>query len=189
MAGAYKFGNLNASGDEVPFQYPNCWAVEKTTGPSRLVIAPAGRYIELMIRLTVAMREPFGLLYVLLVPRAGEGESGRYQSPAPVSSAELETFLWRYQDLLEKDARQHLWIISVGGSSLLVYDNHNVIYAYGPLAEFENVLRSNGLAQCETVSFPVPHVHKYNAEYDQQERDLMGHWKWIRFPLQDSDDL
>jgi hypothetical protein len=188
VTGVYKFGYLNASGSEVPFQYANCWAVEKTTGPSRLVIASAGRYVELMMRLTVAMREPFGLLYVLLVPRAGEGESGRYQSPAPVNSAELEAFLWHYQDLLEKDARQHLWIMSVGGSSLLVYDNHNVIYAYGPLAEFENVLRSNGLTQSETVSFPVPHVHKYNAECDQQARDLMDHWKWIRFPLQSSDD-
>lgn len=186
--GAYKFGHLNASGDEAPFRYSNCWAVEKTTGPSRLVIAPAARYVELMIRLTAAMKGPFGLLYVLLVPRAG-GESGRYQSPAPVSSAELETFLWQFQDLFERDARHHLWIGSSDNSSLLVYDNHDVIYAYGPLAEFESILRSNGLTQCETVSFPVPHMHKYNEELDQQAKELMKHWEWIRFPLQESDDL
>ena len=184
---AYKFGHLNASGIEAPFQYGNCWAVEKTTGPSRLVIAPADRYIELITRLTAVMREPFGILYVLLVPRAG-GESGRYQSPAPVSRAELEEFLWQYQDLIEKDARQHLWVSSVDGSSLLVYDNHNVIYAYGPLADFENVLRSNGLTLCEAVSFPVPHMHRYNVEFDQQAREIMKHWSWIRFPLQESDD-
>lgn len=186
-SGAYKFGHLNASGSEVPFEYANCWAAERTTGPSRLVIAPAGHYVELIMRLTGAMREPFGLLYVLLVPRGG-GESGRYQSPAPVTSVELESFLWQYQDLFEKDARQHLWITSVDNSSLLVYDNHDVIYAYGPLADFESLLRSNGLTQCEGVSFPVPHMHRYNAEFDQQEREVMKHWEWMRFPLQESDD-
>ncbi len=134
------------------------------------------------------MREPFGLLYVLLIPRAG-GESGRYQSPTPINSAELEDFLWQYQDLLEKDARQHLWITSVDDSSLLVFDNHDVIYAYGPLAGFEGVLRSNGLTRCETVCFPVPHMHKYNAEFDQLAREIMKHWEWIRFPLQESDEL
>jgi len=183
----YKFGYLNAAGDESPFHYENCWAVEKTTGPSRLVIAPSGRYVELLTRLTTVMPEPFGLLYVLLVPRAG-GENGRYQSPAPINSAELEEFLWQYQELIERDARHHLWIMSVDNSCLLVYDNHDVIYAYGPLAEFEDILRSNGLTQCEAVSFPAPHTHRYNVEFDQQARDIMKHWEWIRFPLQESDD-
>lgn len=186
--GAYKFGSLSASGDEAPFQYANCWAVENTTGPSRLVIAPAGRYIELITRLLAVMREPFGVLYVLLVPRAG-GENGRYQSPAPINFSELEMFLWQYQELFEKDARQHLWIGSADNSSLLVYDNHDVIYAYGPLADFESILRANGLTQCESVAFPVPHAHKYNVEFDEQARDIMKHWEWIRFPLQESDDL
>jgi len=76
----------------------------------------------------------------------------------------------------------------VDNSCLLVYDNHDVIYAYGPLAEFEDILRSNGLTQCEAVSFPAPHTHRYNVEFDQQARDIMKHWEWIRFPLQESDD-
>jgi hypothetical protein len=185
-ASPYKFGYLTKAGDESPFHYANCWAVEKTTGPSRLVVAPASRYIELITRLSTVMRAPFWILYVLLVPRAG-GENGRYQSPAPVNSTELEEFLWQYQELLENDARQHLWIGSIDKSSLLVYDNHNVIYAYGPLTEFESIVRANGLTQCEAVSFPAPHVHKYNVEFDQPARELMKYWEWIRSPLQDSD--
>jgi len=168
-------------------QYPNCWAIEKTTGSSRLVIAPAARYIELIIRLTAAIHGPFGLLCVLLVPREG-GESGRYQNPAPINSNELEIFLLEYQDLFERDARQHVWIGSADNSSLLVYDNHNVIYAYGPLTEFEKTLRSNGLEQCESVSFPMPHMHRYNAEFDQQASDILKHWEWKRFPVQQSDE-
>ncbi|HEY3972738.1 MAG TPA: hypothetical protein VGM18_07025 [Candidatus Sulfotelmatobacter sp.] len=183
----YKFGHLNASGVEAPFQYANCWAVEKTSGPPRLVIAPAAAQIRIISKLTAAMESPFGLLFVLLVPRGG-GEAGRYQSPEPINSHQLEEFLWEFQDLLEKDARHHFWIMSIDNSSLLVYDNHNVIYAYGPLEAFERILTSDGFAKCDDVQFPVPHMHRYNAEFDEQQRQLLKHWDWIKFPLQDSDD-
>lgn len=184
----YKFGHLDSSGNETSFEYPDCWAVEKTTGPDRLVIAPASRQVELMLRLTTVMREPFGLLYVLLIPRAG-GNAGRYQSPSPVSSAKLAEFIWEFQELFEKDARQHLWISSADNSSLLVYDNHNVIYAYGPLGDFEGILSSVGLSKCTEIRFPSPHTHRYNFKFDDQERFILKYWEWIYSPLQESDDL
>ena len=183
----YKFGHLDATGNEAPYKYGNCWAIEQTTGPSRLVIAPASGHIALITRLAAAMREPFGLLYVLPVPRGG-GESGRYQSPAPVNFADMELFLWQFQELFEQDARQHVWIGSVDNSSLLVYDNHDVIYAYGPLREFEGVLTSSGLAKCDDVRFPKPHMHNYNVEFDEQQLAILKYWKWTRYPLEESDD-
>jgi len=183
----YKFGYVNASGEHAPFQYSNCWAIEKTKGPDRLIIAPAADHVEVMRRLTGAMRGPFGLLYVLVVLR-GPHEAARYQSPAPLNSAQLDDFLAEFGDLLENDARHHFWISSIDNSGLLVYDNHNVVYAYGPLDAFEKILLSNGLARSENVTFPSPHVHSYNPEYDERVGQLLQHWSWIRFPLQDSDD-
>ena len=185
----YKFGYFDASGNEAPYSYGNCWAVEKTKGPSRLVIGPASGHIALITQLAKAMREPLGLLYVLLVPRGGESESGRYQSPGPLSFAETEDFLRQFQELLERDGRQHVWVGATDNSSLLVYDNHNVIYAYGPLEEFERILSSSGFTKSGQVRFPKPHSHKYNPEFDELARQLMDHWKWNRFPLQESDDL
>jgi len=36
----YKFGHLDAAKQDIEFQYSNCWALEKTSGPDRMVIAP-----------------------------------------------------------------------------------------------------------------------------------------------------
>jgi hypothetical protein len=188
MTSPYKFGHLDFSGEEVPFQYGNHWAVERTTGPSRLVIAPASNQIALITRLATVMRAPFEVLYVLLVPRGG-GKSGRYQAPKPIDFGEVELFLWQFQELFESDARQHVWVGSADNSSLLVYDNHNVIYAYGPLEEFERILASAGLARCEDVRFPKPHTHRYNFEFDQQAESVLKYWEWVHSPLQESDDL
>lgn len=101
----------------------------------------------------------------------------------------MEEFLWKFQELFEKDARQHIWVGSTDNSSLLVYDNHNVIYAYGPLEEFKEILNSCGLKKSDDVCFPKPHIHKYNVEFDEQAQQLLNHWEWVRFPLQESDDL
>jgi hypothetical protein len=100
----------------------------------------------------------------------------------------MELFLWQFQELFEQDARQHVWIGSVDNSSLLVYDNHDVIYAYGPLREFEGILTSSGLAKCDDVRFPKPHMHNYNVEFDEQQLAILKYWKWTRYPLEESDD-
>ena len=52
-----KFGHL-VSGDDVDFTYPNVWAQEVTTGPDRLVIAPSGQYIDLLIEMLSVMEGP-----------------------------------------------------------------------------------------------------------------------------------
>lgn len=134
------------------------------------------------------MSEPYGLLYVLLVPRNDIHPAGRYQSPEPISREELNAFLGKFGNFLEGDGRHHFWIVSVDKSATLVYDGHNVFYAYGPLADFEAVLDQNNFQKTNEVLFPAPHVHHYNAEFDEQAVNLMNYWSWIKFPLQDSDD-
>lgn len=181
----YKFGTLQGD-DWIPFAYLNVWEQEKTTGPARLIIAPASGQIELMRKLAEVLPEPFGILYVLLVPR-GQGQPGRYQSPVPSSRAELDAFLTQFQEFFERDARHHIWIMSLPASATLVYDNHNVIYAYGPLEKFKQVLKQQGFQE-GSVRFPSPHSHNYNVEFDQAEKDVIAYWDWLHFPVAEQDE-
>jgi|SRR5271166_4901219 len=184
----YKFGHLGAAQQDTEFQYSNCWALEKTSGPERLVIAPAGGYTTVIEQLTTVMKEPYFVLYVLVIPRNGTAERGRYQSPSPISSEELHSFLRQFQGFFENDGRHHLWIGSADESALLVYDRHNVVYAYGPIEPFAKVLEASGLCKTDVIRFPDPHVHHYNAEFDEEEKRLLAFWPWKAFPLQETDD-
>ena len=181
-----KFSQLQDLDDQ-PYIYPNIWEIEQTAGPQRLVIAPAAQHIDLLIELVRLLPEPFGMLYVLVVPRGHSGEPGRYQSAQPCDRDELEAFLRHFQTYFESDARQHLWLFSLPSRAQLIYDNHNVIYAYGPLDEFKRVIVAKGLTEGK-VEFPAPHAHHYHAEFDEAERQVMQYWEWIHFPLQEGDE-
>jgi hypothetical protein len=183
----FKFGTLSGSSLEVPYEYPDEWSIEQTTGPSRLVIAAGGRQADLLRALCAVMEEPFYLLYVLVVPRDC-GEPGRYQSPEQLSKEDVLGFLNRFEKFLESDGRHHLWIKSIGEPDLLVYDRHNLIYAYGRLDDFKKILTTRALAEGPKAKIPSPHVHCYNAKYDDDCRALLGHWNWQRSPLREQDD-
>lgn len=109
------------------------------------------------------------------------------KAPRPVSRHELEDFVLTFSDLLEGDGRHHFWIGAVDNSGLLVYDNHNVIYAYGPLEKFQEILLESAFSSAGAVTFPDPHIHRYNAPLDQRVDELMSYWPWKKFPLQEND--
>lgn len=182
----YKFGYLK-SGNSAQFVYPNTFAVQKTTGGDRLVIAPSAHQITLLSDLTRVLPEPFGILYVLLVPREQTNQPGRYESPEPSSRSELESFLTKFETYFESDGRHHIWVMSLPISSTLVYDNHNVIYAYGPLEKFRQIAVKHGLLE-KDIQIPFPHTHNYNVESDKHEQEIMAYWNWKHFPLAESDD-
>ena len=182
----YKFGVIK-DGEEVSFSYPNIWAVERTAGPDRLVIAPDGGHLDLMFELAACWSPGYGVLYVLLFPRVGN-ESGRYQCPEPLFSVELKGFIATYRTFLETDGRHHLWIGSLNNEGTLVYDHHNVVYAYGPIEAYRRVLEARGLKQVPEVRFPSPHVHRYHVENDEWEASIMTRWAWRKTPLQENDD-
>ncbi|MDT5124249.1 MAG: hypothetical protein QOC96_3731 [Acidobacteriota bacterium] len=184
-ASNFKFGQLQNE-RTIPFSYPNLWSVEKTPAYERLVIAPSANHLALLLELTKTLSEPFGILYVLVGSRAVNVE-GRYQNPQPASRVEMETFLKEFQDFSEKDARHHVWIASLPDSSTLVYDNHNVIYAYGQLDGFKRVLVAEGLNQGD-VRVPVPHTHNYNPMFDAEENRVLSYWDWKHFPLAKGDE-
>jgi hypothetical protein len=182
---AHKFSSLIGS-DFIPYSYPNAWAVEKTSGPDRLVIAPASGHIELMMKLAGVLLEPFGILYVLLVSRR-DNDLGRYQCPSPCKREEMESFLREFKEYFESDGRHHIWVVSIPASATLVYDQHNVIYAYGPLAQFKKILHGEGLRE-NPISFPAPHAHNYNQQFDEQEQKVLDYWDWRKSPLTPDDE-
>jgi hypothetical protein len=185
MEAIYKFGWI--LNEERRYEYPNIFAVQQTSGAARLVIAPSANHISILLDLLQVMSEPFGILYVLVVPRGGN-EPGRYQTANPVSREQTEQFVKRFSDYFGKDGRHDVWVGSMSGSGQLVYNRHNVIYAYGPLPEFEKVLLSRGLTNVEAVRFPSPHTHNYHAAFDQDEQDVFRYWNWRRYPLDESDE-
>lgn len=138
-----------------------------------------------MQRLAALWKSPCWMLYVLVVPR-GEAPEGRYQSPAPADSAELDAFLRRFGPLLEGDGRHHFWLGAESGAGTVVYDRHDVIYAYGDLDAYETELRDLGCRPGE-VRFPVPHTHRYNPEFDADARALHADRRWIHSPLHEED--
>jgi hypothetical protein len=185
MKPQFKFG-WNTE-EPQPYKYPNVWSREKTTGPERLVIAPSSDHVSLMIELSSVMNDPFGILYVLVVPR-GYGDAARYQSSEPVVRQSAIAFLTRFEKFFEGDGRHHLWLASISNSDQLVYDKHNVIYAYGNLPVFEELLDRRGMEMVDEVRFPSPHIHNYYPEFDEEERNLLRYWEWKQLPLAENDD-
>ena len=182
----FKFGYLSEQGPK-PFVYPNRFYTEKTTGPNRLVIAPSENQVDMLLKLTDLLPEPFGILYVLLVPKGSASKPGRYQSPGVSSRAELKMFLKKYESFFELDGRHHIWIVSIPRSETLVYDNHNLLYAYGPLEKYRDLIKKQGLKE-EDFTIPAPHVHMYNEPFNSSECEILSFWDWNWFPLEDSDD-
>jgi len=135
-------------------------------------------------RLLCATEPPYQLLYVLHTPR-GEGASGRYQSPA-LEASQLRDFLLKYRDLLRFDSRFDLWGHSAQDQATVVWDRHNILYAYGPLDLFESELRSLGYSDGD-VDASFPHEHYYRAELDHLAKDLLARFDWNVTPLRSED--
>jgi hypothetical protein len=182
-----KFCSLE-HGEHVPHDYGNVF-FEEPCGPStRLVIGPSGGHIELLTQLAAELKgHPWAVLYVLLVPRQGNRQKGRYQSAPFDTHAELGAFLASFRRYFEGDGRHHVWVGSAANDGLLVYDQHNVIFAYGPLDRFRAILGSRAFGERD-FWFPAPHSHSYAPENDAEEERLMTEHEWRYSPLQPGDE-
>jgi hypothetical protein len=166
-----------------PWTYEGTFRRQTTTGPLRLVIGAARKAVELMWDLVSTLPPPYGVLYVLLKPIAGAAP-GRYQSP-PLERLEVLTCLARYRSFFEGDGRHHVWLSSPGQGHV-VYDQHDVLYAYGAIEHFEDILQRSGLRAGE-VEFPGEHAHAYHHEYDTVQTALLGEFNWTASPLRSED--
>ncbi len=151
----------------------------------RLVMAPATGQVALVKSLVSCLHEPLRLLYVLVVPRGANVMPGRYEAPE-LSRGEALDFLAEFSSFLEQDGRHHLWVASPGQGTV-VYDRHNLIYAYGPLACYERQAVQQGL-HAGRPEVPSPHWHAYHPEFDASQNELLKRFGWIRSALRESDE-
>jgi len=180
-----KFQSLAQNPEEGNFDYGGVFFREKTSNGERLVIGCKDGHINLMEALCSNWIDGWYVLYVLVVSRTGRKE-GRYQSHLFKHFDELQIFNGTHQAFLEGDGRHHYWIGTPSNSGMLVYDQHNVIFAYGDLDRYTATLTTMGFAEND-FWFPVPHQHHYHAVNDQYEDELMAADSWSFQPLQPHD--
>lgn len=138
-------------------------------------------------RLVLSLEEPYSLLYVLHTPR-GEGEPGRYQSP-DLPAAKIREFMVRFGRYLASDSRFDIWARSPSESATVVWDRHNHLYGYGPLARFSTELRALGFEERPWESVAGgPHEHHFRAGNDADARALLAWCDWYRTPLKPEDE-
>lgn len=154
----------------LPHDYGQVYAHECTSSAPRLSIAASHDGSRLLRDLSQILSEPFFLLYVLVVPRGGSIE-GRYQSDK-LSRAEVDATFDRFGRFWDGDGRHSIWLRSQTDDATLVYDRHNLIYAYGPIEQFESHLISLGYSTVPRLSLAFEHQHAYHQEFDELEREL-----------------
>ncbi len=171
---------------EEPFSHAAVYSSETlSSGVKRVVAgAPNGEY-RTFAELTFVLTAPYFLLYVLHTPR-GEGDPGRYQSPA-LTGIEVSNFLVEFSDFLGRDARFDIWSHSPNSGGTVVWERHNMIYAYGPLNDYEKILINLGYETGKTDA-NFPHCHYYRAEYDVTAKYLLNYMEWSKAPLQPEDE-
>jgi hypothetical protein len=167
--------------------YGKVYAIEKTKdGNNRLRIATSYEGSQILRTLSRSLKEPFFLLYVLVIFRAG-GEGGRYQS-GELSREQLDAMFARYGEFWDSDGRHSIWLRSEADDATLVYDRHNLIYAYGPLDRFELVLETLGYTATPKVSLSFEHQHWYYPEFDAMERELTDRFRDRKSDLHPGDE-
>lgn len=170
----------------VELAYPNIWQRDECPSWSRLVIGAREREIPLILDLCRDMSGPFWVLYVLVYPFVDDRE-GRYQNSEPIGYDALELFLYTFQEFFERDGRHNLWVASASDEGQFVFDDHNMVYAYGDLDRYESYLESAGFVR-GSVEMSSPHCHHYHPEFNTAEDELLEYWRWEKFPLESVDN-
>ena len=167
-----------------PFEYGNVFAREEVGGRTRLRVGLNEAHDATVATLARTLCGPFQLLYVLHTTRTA-AELGRYESPE-LTSADVEWFLSEFGRFLCEDSRHDLWVRSHDDDATIVFDRHNLIFAYGPLELFERELQSWGAREGEPAALGA-HVHYYHPAWDDTERRVLRCFEWRITPLRPSD--
>jgi hypothetical protein len=140
---------------------------------------------EVFARLLTSLEPPYFVMYVLHTPR-GEGRAGRYQSPS-LAASQVWEFIGKFKGLLSQDARFDIWGHAPSENGTVVWDRHNLLYAYGPVETFVRELRALGFSS-GAPSIPIPHSHSYHPELDVDARDLLASFEWSWSELRPEDE-
>lgn len=154
------------TGEEPHVWEPFFYREERSPRP-RITATMTGESTNLIRDLANCLEEPCAILHVIKVSRIGH--PGRYQLKEWLDHTELDQYLNEFSEFLSHDGRHDFWIHSSTG--LIVYDRHEILYLYGPLNEFQQLLVSRGYTE-ELFSIYFAHHHHYNPDFDHFERRL-----------------
>lgn len=180
----YRLAHL-IDGTWIEHSHPATFELPTPDGSQRITAGLPASDIDVILRLARVLSEPLILLYVLHTPR-GEAEPGRYQSP-PLTLQEVETFLREFREFMASDGRFDLWIYAPEERATVVWDRHNMIYAYGPLDAYTQAFRALGFTQGQ-AQVPLPHAHHYRSEFDELASKLIIWFDWQHSPLRPEDE-
>ena len=172
------------AGQPLPFRHANTFAREQTSGSERVRIGPRDGHRALVCALAAELTPPYRVLYVLHTSRT-DARLGRYESPI-LDAPALLGFFARFGAFLAGDARHDVWVLGDGEGEFVIWDRHDLVYAYGPIGRYVEVLEEGGLRE-GWPSWPVPHVHHYRAEWDAAERQMLAAFDWDYSQLRPSD--
>ncbi|RDC65470.1 hypothetical protein [Adhaeribacter pallidiroseus] len=181
-----KLTSFDAQENETIHDYGKIYEVEETLNSERLKIGASKNQIGLLLDFLDCLNPPYFILYVLVVSRL-KNEHGRYQSPLLETKQEVIDFLLDFKEFLETDARHHFWIGTANNNGTLIFDQHDVIYAYGPINAFKQILEKLDFKE-EEFLFPAPHCHHFHDSNDVFEKEILNYWEWSLFPLTDNDE-
>jgi len=152
-----------------------------------VALGAAAEPIRLLLEFARYLSGPFAVLYLLPEPH-GAHRPGRYQSPFPLGRRKVVEFCERFESFLGRDGRHAVWIMTGDCAERLIYDRHEMIFAYGPLEEFERTLAVAGYTPAK-IKIPLLRNHHGQADLDPELDRLLDWWPWIRCPLWPGDEL
>jgi hypothetical protein len=99
--------------------------------------------------------------------------------------------LKRFGAFLTADSRYDLWIRSETdkdspAGATLVWDRHNLLYAYGPLDRFAAALTARGF-EPGRPSMDFEHIHHYRPRFDEDAAAWREAFDWSWSPLREAD--
>ena len=180
-----KFSAVTSKGAQPsPYVWQPLYERNESNGKHRLTVAVASSGIDLILKLVAVTPEPFGILYVLVVPRGTQ--PGRFQLKHWLDRGSLDSFLEQYRKYFEGDGRHDIWI-KPDDDSLIVYDRHEILYLYGELDDFCRVLENQGYDE-GNVRVDFAHEHHYNHEFDSEQFSIVDSGDYTRFDLVSGQD-
>lgn len=183
----HKIVALDGSGGTAEYRYGDIYQLQDISGVQRLIIGPSGSHIDMLLDLSDLFEEPFRIIYVLVDPiGVKEDDTGRFEFDGEMTRAEMRAFFERFREFFECDARHHIWVTAKNGT--VIYDQHNILYAYGPILDIEQILLSKGLTPGD-VEFPYPHMHAFHQEMNPHLEALLKEYNWRWFPLDTRQDV
>jgi len=179
-----KLGSMN-NGIESEHRYSNQYEIIKyQDGTECLKVTTSDSGADLLTRLGRNISPNWFFLYVLLIPHS-ENTAGRYQSSVIQSYDGVVAFIQKFKSFLDGDGKHHLWLGSTTREDLIIYDNHNILYCYGPIQRFIHELAGFKVG---FVRYPAPHTHHYNTNSTKFEQLVLDEFPWKFFPLGEHDN-